>query len=132
LRLETAVRDHEGRTINLSTAMGLPAYWACLAEIVRRAPGAARSGLTDAVLADGPPARHHVVSAIGTAAALALVLAAVVTVHYLLAQGRSSLARDLEAISAAGELKMHVCAGGSPSDAGRVGDRRGAPGKNCR
>jgi hypothetical protein len=77
--LETAVRDHEGRTIGLSTAMGLTAYWACLAEIVRRAPGAARSGITDAVVADGPPARHHVVSAIGTAAALALVLAAVVT-----------------------------------------------------
>jgi hypothetical protein len=130
--LETAARDHEGRTIRLSTAMGLPAYWACLAEIVRRAPDAARSGITDAVLADGPPARHHVVSAIGTAAALSLVLAAFVTIHYLLAQGRSSLARDLEPIGAAGELTAPACAGGSPSDAGRVGDRRGAPGDSCR
>jgi hypothetical protein len=101
--LETIVRDREGRTIRLSTAMGLRTYWACLAEIVCRAPAARRSGLTDRVLADGPPARHHVVSALGTAAGLALVLAALVTVHYLWAQGRSSLARDLERISAPGE-----------------------------
>jgi len=52
LALETTVRDQEGRTIRLSTAMGLAAYWACLAEIVRNAPGARRSGLTDAVLAE--------------------------------------------------------------------------------
>lgn len=130
--LETAVRDREGRTIRLSTAMGLAAYWTCLAEIVRRAPAAARSGLTDGVLADGPPARHHLVSALGTAAGLALVLAALVALHALWAQGRSSLARDLEAIGAAGELTVHACAGGSPADAGRVGDRRGAPGDNCR
>jgi hypothetical protein len=130
--LETAVRDREGRTIRLSTAMGLAAYWACLAEIVRRAPGAACSGITDAVLADGPPARHHVVSAIGTAAGLALVLAALVALHALWAQGRSSLARDLEQIGAVGELTVPACAGGSSSDAGRVGDRRGAPGDNCR
>lgn len=130
--LETVVRDREGRTIRLSTAMGLAAYWACLAEIVRRAPAAARSGLTDGVLADGPPARHHLVSALGTVAGLALVLAALVALHALWAQGRSSLARDLEAIGAAGELTVHACAGGSPSDAGRVGDRRGAPGDNCR
>ena len=66
-------------------------------------PAAARSGLTDAVLADGPPSRHHVVSALGTAAGLSLVLAALVAVHALWAQGRSSLARDLERIGAAGE-----------------------------
>jgi hypothetical protein len=130
--LETVVRDREGRTIRLSTAMGLAAYWACLAEIVRRAPAAARSGLTDGVLADGPPARHHLVSALGTVAGLALVLAALVALHALWAQGRSSLARDLEAIGAAGELTVHACAGGSPSDAGRVGHRRGAPGDDCR
>jgi hypothetical protein len=104
--LETSVRDHEGRTIRLSTAMGLAAYWACLDEIVRRAPAAARSGLTDAVLADGPASRHHVVSALGTAAGLALVLAALVAVHALWAQGRSSLARDLERIGAAGESSV--------------------------
>lgn len=101
--LESAVRDHEGRTIRLSTAMGLAAYWACLAEIVRRAPAATRSGLTERVLAEGPPGRHHVVSALGTAAGLALVLAALVAVHSLWAQGRSSLARDLERMGAAGE-----------------------------
>jgi hypothetical protein len=101
--LETAVRDREGRTIRVSTAMGLAPYWACLAEIVRYAPPAARSGLTDAVLADGPPSRHHLVSALGTAAGLALVLAAFIAVHALWAQGRSSLARDLERIGAVGE-----------------------------
>jgi len=101
--LETAVRDREGRSIRLSTAMGLGAYWACLAEIVRHAPTAARSGITDGVLADGPPARHHLVSALGTAAGLALVLAALVAMHALWAQGRSSLARDLERLGAAGE-----------------------------
>ena len=101
--LETAVRDREGRTIRQSTAMGLAPYWACLAEIVRHVPAAARSGLTDAVLADGPPSRHHVVSALGTVAGLALILAALVAVHALWAQGRSSLARDLERIGVAGE-----------------------------
>jgi hypothetical protein len=130
--LETVVRDREGRTIRLSTAMGLAAYWTCLAEIVQRAPAAARSGLTDGVLADGPPARHDVVSALGTAAGLALVLAALVALHALWAQGQSSLARDLEAIGAAGELTAQACAGGSPSGAGHVGDRRRAAGDNCR
>ena len=103
LALETAVRDREGRTIRLSTAMGLAAYWTCLAEIVRHVPAAARSGLTDGVLADGPPSRHDVASALGTVAGLALVLAALVAVHALWAQGRSSLARDLERIGAAEE-----------------------------
>ena len=101
--LETAVRDRAGRSIRLSTAMGLAPYWACLAEIVRHVPAAARSGLTDAVLADGPPSRRHVVSALGTAAGLALILAALVAVHALWAQGRSSLVRDLERIEAARE-----------------------------
>jgi hypothetical protein len=101
--LETAVRDREGRTIRLSTTMGLAAYWACLAEIARRAPAAARVGITDGVLADGPPERHDLVAAIRAAAALALVLVALAAVHYLWAQGRSSLARDLERASAVGE-----------------------------
>lgn len=103
--LETAVRDREGRTIRLSTTMGLAAYWACLAEIARRAPAAGRSGLTDRVLADGPPERHDLVAAIRAAAALALVLVAIAAVHYLWAQGRSSLARDLERASVVGEAR---------------------------
>ncbi|MEX2221239.1 MAG: hypothetical protein WEG40_05505, partial [Candidatus Rokuibacteriota bacterium] len=45
----------------------------------------------------------HVVAATRTAAALALVIAAFVIVHYLWAQGRSSIARDLEAVGAAAE-----------------------------
>ncbi|MGH7413998.1 MAG: hypothetical protein ACREKJ_07330 [Candidatus Rokuibacteriota bacterium] len=130
--LETAVRDREGRVIRLSTAMGLAAYWACLAEIVRRAPAAARSGITDGVLAGGPPARHDVVSATRTAAALALVLVALVSIHYLWAQGRSSLSRDLERIGAAGDPRTPACAPVSPSSSGRSGDRRGALGDSCR
>lgn len=101
--LETAVRDREGRTIRLSTTMGLAAYWACLAEIVRRAPAAARVGLTDGLLAEGPPERHQLVAATRAAGALALVLVAIVAVHFLWAQGRSSLVRDLEQASAVGE-----------------------------
>jgi hypothetical protein len=77
--------------------MGLDRYWVCLAAVVRAAPRAARSGVTEAVLADGPPAHRHAVSAALTAGALALVLAAMVAVHYLWAQGRSSHARQLEA-----------------------------------
>jgi hypothetical protein len=77
--------------------MGFQSYWACLAEIVRQAPWAARPGLTDAVLAGGPPARRDVIAATKTAGALALILAAMVGVCYLWAQGRSSLSRDLEA-----------------------------------
>ena len=128
--LETVVRDREGRTIRLSTAMGLAPYWACLAEIVRHVPAAARSGLTDAVLADGPPSRHHVVSALGPAAGLALVLAALVAVHALWAQGRSSLARDLERIGAAGESTAVACAG-SRSSVGRAGDPGAAGADRC-
>lgn len=101
--LETVVRDREGRVIRLSTAMGLGAYWACLAEIVRRAPDAARVGLTDPVLADGPPGRRDLMAAGRAAAALALLLAAVVAMHYVWAQGSSSVARDLERASARDE-----------------------------
>jgi hypothetical protein len=123
--LETVVRDRDGGSIRLSTAMGLAAYWSCLDEIVRRAPLAARSGLTDSVLADGPPTRRHLVSALGTAAGLALVLAAAVAVHALWAQGRSSLARDLERIGAA-EPPAAACAGGPSARATRLEDRREA------
>ena len=122
--LETSVRDHAGRTIRLSTAMGLAAYWDCLDEIVRRAPAAARSGLTDAVLGDGPPSRHHLVSALGTAAGLALVLAAFIAVHALWAQGRSSLARDLDRIGAAEES---TAAPSVPADRQRLPRTPGRP-----
>jgi hypothetical protein len=94
--LETVVCDREGRVIRLSTAMGLAAYWACLAEIVRRAPDAARIGLTDRVLAEGPPTRQDLVAAARIAVTLALILAAIAAVHYVWAQGSSTLARDLE------------------------------------
>ena len=91
--LVTIVRDRDGRSIRLSTAMGLGQYWACLAAVARHAPRAARSGLTDAVLAEGPPGRRGFLSAAATAGALALVVVAVVGVHYLWAQGRSSIVR---------------------------------------
>lgn len=91
--LVTIVRDRDGRSIRLSTAMGLGQYWACLAAVARQAPRAARSGLTDAVLAEGPPGRRGLLSAAATAGALALVVVAVVGVHYLWAQGRSSVVR---------------------------------------
>jgi hypothetical protein len=94
--LETSVRGRDGTMIRLSTAMGFQNYWACLAEIVRQAPGAVRPGLTDAALAGGPPARRDVIAATKTAGALALILAAMIGVCYVWAQGRSSLSRDLE------------------------------------
>jgi hypothetical protein len=94
--LETTVRAFDGRTVRLSTRMGLAAYLACLSEVARRAPAAVHSGETDAVLADGPPTRQHVLAALRTAAVLALLLVALVGLHYVWAQGRSSLARYLE------------------------------------
>jgi hypothetical protein len=101
LALETAILGADGTTIRFSTSMGLRAYWACLAEIAGRATGATRSGLTDTVLAEGPPARRQVLSALTTAGALALVLVAMVGLYYVLAQGRSSLSRYLEDAGAA-------------------------------
>jgi hypothetical protein len=94
--LVTTVRDREGRCIRLSTAMGVPAYCSSLAAVCSSAPLAIRSGLTDAVLNEGPPGRRGLASAAATAGVLALVLIALVGVHYLWAQGRSSLARQLE------------------------------------
>jgi hypothetical protein len=109
--LVTIVRDCEGRSIRLSTAMGLCGYWTCLAAIVAGAPRATRTGLTDAVLKDGPPGRRNLLSAAGTAGALALVMIALVGVHYLWAQGRSSFAR---AIDQAGELSEPLRPDGRP------------------
>jgi hypothetical protein len=92
----TVVSDREGRSIRLSTAMGLRAYCRCLAAVSSGAPFATRSGLTDAVLDEGPPGKRGLVSAAATAGVLALVMVALVGVHYLWAQGRSSFARHLE------------------------------------
>jgi hypothetical protein len=94
--LVTTVCDREGRSIRLSTAMGLRDYCRCLAAISRGAPFATRSGLTDAVLSEGPPGTRGFVSAAATAGALALVMVVLVAVHYLWAQGHSSFARYLE------------------------------------
>jgi hypothetical protein len=94
--LETVVRGRDGTTIRISTTMGLPRYRACLAEIVRRAPSADRVGLTDATLASEPPARPEMLTAVWMAGGLGLVLATLVGLGYLLAQGRSSLARYLD------------------------------------
>jgi hypothetical protein len=109
--LETRVRGRDGTTIRLSTAMGCRGYWSCLEAIVRRAPGAARSGLTDATLAGGPPARREVLAAAKTSAVLALVLVALIGVFYVWAQGRSSLARDLERATEAGSFPPGECGG---------------------
>ncbi|HEY7517164.1 MAG TPA: hypothetical protein VIE36_02650 [Methylomirabilota bacterium] len=94
--LVTTVSDREGRSIELSTTMGLRDYCRCLAAITSSAPFAARSGLTEAVLEDGPPGRQGLISAAATAGLLALVVIALVGVHYLWAQGRSSFARHLD------------------------------------
>lgn len=117
--LETLVRDHDGTTIRISTAMGLASYLACLAAVARAAPVAARTGLTEAALAEGPPTRRGARAAAVTAGALALVLLALVGIHHLLAQGPSSLSRYLEEIGAATEPAGATC--GRKSGAGDRG-----------
>lgn len=104
--LVTTVRDGEGRSIRLSTAMGLRQYWACLATIASRVPPARRSGLTEAVLDEGPPGRRGLISAAATAGALALVMVGVVGLHYLWAQGRSSAVRQQEQAGQATESSL--------------------------
>jgi hypothetical protein len=100
--LATTVRDAQGRAIHFTTAMGLRGYWTCLASVAARVPAGRRSGLTEAVLATGPPGRRTVLSAAATAGGLALLILVLVGVHYLWAQGPSSLARYLEQTGAAG------------------------------
>ena len=102
--LATTVRDAQGRAIHFTTAMGLAGYWACLTAVAAGAPGARRSGLTASLLADAPPGPQSVLSAARTAALLGLVLVALVGVHYLWSQGRSSLARSLEPADATAPL----------------------------
>lgn len=94
--LVVTVQGRDGATLHFSTLMGLGAFWACLAEVTRRAPEARRCPLTEALLADGPPARHHARSIASVTGALALVLLALVGIHYVWAQGKSSFARFLE------------------------------------
>jgi hypothetical protein len=100
--LATIVRDNHGHAIHFTTAMGLAGYWACLASVGARVPAARRSGLTDALLRSEPPGRRTLVSAAATAGLLALVIVLLVGMHYLLAQGSSSLTRYLEQSGAAG------------------------------
>jgi hypothetical protein len=76
--------------------MGLRAYWTCLASVAARVPPGRRSGLTEAILTHEPPGRRTFLAAARTAGLLALALAALVGIHYLWAQGPSSLARYLE------------------------------------
>jgi hypothetical protein len=122
MALETLVRGRDGTVIRLTTSMGLGSYWACLAAIVHRAPGAVQSGLTLATLADGPPTRRETLAAVRTAGALALVLVALVGMYYVWAQGRSYLARYLEESGAVAAPER--CAGPAPFGA--------TPGKSCR
>lgn len=94
--LVTTVRDADGGTLHFSTLMGLGEYWACLADVGRHAAGARRCPLTDTLLDEGPPARHHARSIATVTGSLALILAALVGIHYVWAQGKSSFARSLE------------------------------------
>ncbi len=107
--LETRVRSRDGTTIQISTAMGFQNYWACLAEIVQHAPRAFRSGLTDGTLAGGPPVARDLIAAARTAGALALILGAMIGLGYILAQGRSSMARYLEDTAALSSLLPAEC-----------------------
>jgi hypothetical protein len=100
--LVATVRGADGGTIRFSTSMGLPAFWACLADVVRSAPHAGRSGLTAAMLSEGPPGRRHARSSAAAVAMLALILLALAALHHVWAQGRSSLARYLEEVATVG------------------------------
>jgi hypothetical protein len=94
--LATTVRDSHGHAIRFTTAMGLRGYWACLAAVGARVPAARRSGLTDALLSNEPPGRRTLLSAAATAGVLALLIVMLVGMHYLFAQGPSTLTRYLE------------------------------------
>ena len=94
--LATTVRDDHGHAIHFTTAMGLRAYWTCLAAVAARLPEARRLGLTVAVLADRPLGRGTALPAAATAGALALIILALAGVHYLWAQGSGTLGRSTE------------------------------------
>jgi hypothetical protein len=99
--LATTVRDGHGHAIHFTTAMGLRGYWACLAAVGARVPAARRSGLTDALLSNQAPDGRTLLSGAATAGALALLIVMLVGLHYLFAQGPSSLTRYLEQTGAA-------------------------------
>jgi hypothetical protein len=96
--LVTTVRDTQGGAIHFTTTMGLRGYWACLDSVAARVPSDRRSGLTDSILRTGPPGRTAFLSAAATAGALALILGCLVGIHYLWAQGPSTLSRYLEQV----------------------------------
>lgn len=100
--LATTVRDGHGHAIHFTTAMGLRGYWACLASVGARVPAARRSGLTDALLSNEPPGWRTLLPAAATAGVLALLIVMLVGLHYLFAQGPSSLTRYLEQTGATG------------------------------
>ena len=93
--------------IHFTTAMGLRGYWACLASVGARVPAARRSGLTDALLSNEPPGWRTLLSAAATAGVLALLIVMLVGMHYLFAQGPSSLTRYLEQTGAVGPAARH-------------------------
>ncbi len=100
--LATTVRDGHGHAIHFTTAMGLRGYWACLTSVGARVPAARRSGLTDALLSNEPPGWRTLLSTAATAGVLALLIVMLVGLHYLFAQGPSSLTRYLEQTGATG------------------------------
>lgn len=69
--LETVVSSREAGTIHFSSRMGYAAYRELLADVVRRAPRARRTGLTDELLADLAPSPRRL-----SARTLALIVAA--------------------------------------------------------
>jgi hypothetical protein len=100
--LVTTVRDGQGHAIQFTTAMGLRGYWVCLTSVSARVPATRRSGLTDTVLSSEPPDRRSLLSAVATVGVLVLLIAMLVGMHYLFAQGPSSLTRYLEQTGATG------------------------------
>jgi hypothetical protein len=94
--LRTTVRDLQGHAIHFTTAMGLRAYWTCLAAVAAGAPDAERLGLTTAVLASNPLGRSTLLPAAATAGALALMIVGLAGIHYLWSRGSSSLSRSIE------------------------------------
>lgn len=78
--LETIVSAQDGMIVRFSSKMGLAAYRALIADVVRLAPGAQRTGLTDQVLAE-----RHRPSRRGLRVALAVTFALLLA--FLIATG---------------------------------------------
>jgi hypothetical protein len=94
--LATTVRDREGRAIHFTTTMGLWTFRECLVVVVDRALDAERSGLTETLLSEELPGPRAVLSAATTTGALALVILALVGIHYVWARGPSTVERYLD------------------------------------